>query len=76
LLEKKPENRPRSAQELQRRLRAIAHEIPAFTQDDAAVWWQTNLPETAARIQPRLEDSTPTNDGVTEPTAEGNSVRA
>ncbi len=76
LLEKKPENRPRSAQELQRRLRAIAREIPAFTQDDAAVWWQTNLPETAARIQPRLEDSTPTNDGITEPTAEGNSVRA
>lgn len=61
LLEKKPENRLRSAQELQRRLRAIASDLPAFTQEDAANWWHTNLPETAARVQPRLEDSTPTN---------------
>ena len=74
LLEKKPENRPRSAQDLQRRLRAIAHEMPAFTQDDAAEWWHTNLPETAARVQPRLEESTPTDAGITESLAAGNSV--
>ena len=61
LLEKKPEDRLRSAQELQRRLVGIASEIVEFTQEDAANWWQTNLPETAARVQPRLEDSTPTN---------------
>jgi serine/threonine-protein kinase len=67
LLEKKPENRPRSAQELQRRLRAIAAEVPAFTQDDAAAWWQTNLPETAARVQPRLEEVTPTEAGLRSP---------
>ncbi|MCX6614249.1 MAG: serine/threonine-protein kinase [Acidobacteria bacterium] len=76
LLEKKPENRPRSAQDLQRRLRAIAHEMPAFTHDDAADWWHTNLPETAARVQPRLEDSTPANSEITEPLAVQNSARS
>ena len=76
LLEKKPENRPRSAQELQRRLRAIASEVQAFTQDDASAWWHTNLPETAARLQPKLEDATPTNMDLSTSLATGNSVRA
>jgi serine/threonine protein kinase len=67
LLEKKPENRLKSAQELQRRLRAIASDLPPYTQEDAANWWHTNLPETAARVQPRLEESTPTNFDVNSP---------
>ncbi len=75
LLEKKPEDRMRSAQELQRRLRAIAVELPAFTQEDAAAWWHTNLPETAARVQPRLEESTPANLNTTAPLAAGNSLK-
>lgn len=67
MLEKKPENRLKSAQELQRRLRALAGELPAFTQEDAATWWHTNLPETAARVQPKLEDATPTNAALNSP---------
>jgi serine/threonine-protein kinase len=70
LLEKKPDNRLRSAQELQRRLRALS--LEPYTQDDAANWWHTNLPETAARIQPVLEDTTPTHDAfVARPGVEG-----
>lgn len=69
LLEKKPENRLRSAQELQRQLRAIRKDLPAFTQDDAAQWWHTNLPETAARIQPKFEEPTPANVDTNESTA-------
>ena len=76
LLEKKAENRPKSAQELQRRLRAIAPEVQAFTQDDASAWWHTNLPETAARVQPKLEDATPTNMDLGTSLTTGNSVRA
>jgi serine/threonine-protein kinase len=76
LLEKKAENRPKSAQELQRRLRAIAPEVQAFTQDDASAWWHTNLPETAARVQPKLEDATPTNLDLSTSLTTGNSVRA
>jgi len=75
LLEKKPENRLRSAQELQRQLRAIASDLPSFNQEDAAAWWQTNLPETAARVQPRLEESTPTNLELASPLAPGISSR-
>ncbi len=66
LLAKKPEDRIRSAQELQRRLRAIAHELPAYTQDDAAAWWHTNLPETAARVQPPLDEPTPVSSDTSE----------
>lgn len=64
LLEKKAVNRPRSAQELQRRLRAIQGGVEPFCQDAAADWWLTNMPETAARVQPQLEDSAPTNAGI------------
>jgi hypothetical protein len=66
LLEKKPEHRPRSAQEVQRRLRALT-DVPAWCPDAAAEWWQTNLPETAARIQPLLDDNTPTSGAVHSP---------
>lgn len=67
LLAKKPADRLRSAQELQRRLRAIQSQIPKFCHEDAANWWQTNLPETAARVQPRIEELTPTNADFTSP---------
>lgn len=75
LLEKKPEDRLKSAQELQRRLRAIAPELPAYTQEDASAWWHTSLPETAARVQPRLEESIPANLNTTAPLAVGNSLK-
>ncbi len=60
LIEKKPEQRIRSAQELERRLRALA-DVPSWCPDAAADWWHTNLPETAANAQPALEDDTPTS---------------
>ncbi len=60
LLEKKATNRPRSAQELQRQLRAIADELTVFTQSDAVNWWHTHLPEKHARFEPRFEDSAAT----------------
>jgi len=47
LLEKEPNNRPRSAQELSRLLRAMP-DVPRWTKEQAMSWWQTNLPETAA----------------------------
>jgi serine/threonine protein kinase len=74
LLEKKPGNRPKSAQELQSRLRAIAPEVQPFTQEDASVWWHTNLPEIAVRVQTRLEDATPTNADLKVGITIGNSV--
>jgi eukaryotic-like serine/threonine-protein kinase len=51
LLEKNPESRLKSAQELQRRLRAIRDEMPRWCEDAAADWWHTNLPETAMTKQ-------------------------
>jgi hypothetical protein len=43
-LEKDPNRRPRSAQDLARRLEALA-DIPVFCRDQAAQWWETNLPD-------------------------------
>lgn len=43
-LEKDPGNRPRSAQDLARRLEALA-DVPVFCRDQAAQWWETNLPD-------------------------------
>jgi serine/threonine-protein kinase len=68
LLEKKPEDRLRSAQELERRLRALA-DVPSWCPDAAADWWHTNLPETAANSQPSLEDRTPTSNALHSPVA-------
>jgi eukaryotic-like serine/threonine-protein kinase len=56
LLAKKPEDRLRSAQELQRQLRLIRPRIKAWCEDLASNWWHTNLPETAARNKPMLHD--------------------
>jgi serine/threonine-protein kinase len=46
-LEKDPENRPRSAQDLARKLEALS-DVPRFFRDMAATWWETNLPVTSA----------------------------
>jgi hypothetical protein len=46
LLAKKPDDRPRSAQELQRRLACVSC-AKHWTREDASRWWHTNLPETA-----------------------------
>jgi serine/threonine protein kinase len=43
-LEKDPEKRPRSAQEVARLIEAIK-DIPDWTRDHAYRWWRTNLPE-------------------------------
>jgi serine/threonine-protein kinase len=47
LLEKSPANRVQSARELDRRLRALG--VPQWCPDEAAEWWQTNLPDLPAR---------------------------
>ncbi|HSW49797.1 MAG TPA: protein kinase [Bryobacteraceae bacterium] len=60
-LAKKPEDRPRSAQELGRLLDACTG-MPKWTREDAADWWQTCLPESSSyRIprQPETEPATP-----------------
>lgn len=66
LLEKRPEQRIRSAQDLSRRLRQLT-DVPSWCPDAAADWWQTNLPETVARVQPILEDQTPTSNELHSP---------
>lgn len=53
-LAKRPEERPQSGMELSRLLSGAG--VPAWTQDEAAEWWQTYLPESSSyRIarQPR-----------------------
>ncbi|MFB3778170.1 MAG: serine/threonine-protein kinase [Bryobacteraceae bacterium] len=60
-LAKKPEDRPRSAQELGRLLDASTG-TPKWTREDAADWWQTYLPESSSyRIarKPETEPATP-----------------
>jgi serine/threonine-protein kinase len=46
-LAKKPEDRPRSAQELGRLLAACT-ETPVWQREDAVEWWQIYLPETSS----------------------------
>ena len=46
-LEKDPANRPRSAQDLARKLEAL-RDVPAFGRDQAASWWETNVPDPSA----------------------------
>jgi serine/threonine-protein kinase len=50
-LAKRPEDRPRSARELERLLDAIPAD--SWTQEDAVRWWQTNLPESVSTKPPR-----------------------
>jgi serine/threonine protein kinase len=45
-LEKKPENRPSSARELRERL--LMSGAPAWTERDAASWWEHHLPHTSS----------------------------
>jgi serine/threonine-protein kinase len=42
-LDKDPERRPHSAQDLARKLEAL-EDVPRFCRDKAAEWWDTNLP--------------------------------
>lgn len=58
LLEKDPTKRIFSAQELSRRLRCLRGEI-SWTEDDAASWWQTNLPERQIEIVQHSETPEP-----------------
>jgi eukaryotic-like serine/threonine-protein kinase len=46
-LEKDPQDRPHSAQEITRRLEA-GTDVRAWTREDAARWWQIHLPDGAA----------------------------
>lgn len=48
LLEKDPALRIQSAQELARRLRSL-RDVPAWGPDQAAQWWETNIPESPVR---------------------------
>lgn len=62
-LAKNPEQRPRSAMELRRLLKAIT-EAPKWTQEDAENWWQTCLPiscsyRTARQPRPAPPDGEP-----------------
>jgi eukaryotic-like serine/threonine-protein kinase len=58
LLEKDPAKRIFSAQELSRRLRALKKDLP-WCEDDAAAWWQTNLPEQRVEYVPPQETPEP-----------------
>lgn len=66
LLEKRPEDRIRSAQELDRRLRSLV-DVPSWCPDAAADWWQTNLPESVLATPVKFEDSTPTSAELASP---------
>ncbi len=55
-LAKKPEDRPRSAQELGRRLEACQG-VPPWTRENAAEWWQTYLPASSTHRVPRQAQS-------------------
>jgi eukaryotic-like serine/threonine-protein kinase len=57
LLEKKPEDRIESAEELHRRVRAL-NDLPKWCEDAAMGWWLEKLPESGAK--PLIEDDQPT----------------
>jgi len=48
LLEKDPANRIATAAETARRLREL-RDVPDWSPEHAAAWWETNLPETSAQ---------------------------
>jgi serine/threonine-protein kinase len=54
-LEKAPASRPASARELARAL--VACDLPAWTEEDAAAWWERHLPPTSSlRVVPDSTD--------------------
>ncbi|MFN0103249.1 MAG: serine/threonine-protein kinase [Bryobacteraceae bacterium] len=57
-LEKDPLKRPRSAQDLARRLEGLT-DVPVFGRDQAATWWETNLPDPGAMFTLSLTESEP-----------------
>ena len=52
-LEKDPAKRPRSAQDLARKLEAL-EDVPAFGRDQAASWWETNVPDPSVLFEPSV----------------------
>jgi len=54
-LDKDPQNRPRSAQELACRLESL-DDVPAFGRNQAAAWWETNLPNPGALLEESDEE--------------------
>jgi serine/threonine-protein kinase len=59
-LEKDPDKRPRSAQDLARKLEALK-DVPTFCRDMAATWWEVNLP--APGIPAAMPQSGPNGGG-------------
>ena len=55
-LEKDADKRPRSAQDLARRLEALT-DVGPFCRDMAAQWWETNLPNPGvlSESEPEME---------------------
>ena len=62
LLEKEPARRVQTAQDLARRLRSL-RDVPAWGPDQAAQWWETNLPESSSRLSSRA--GTPVEEPIT-----------
>ncbi len=55
-LSKDPVERPRSAQDLARRLEALT-DVPMYCRDRAAAWWDANLPDPGAGLEHTPEQS-------------------
>jgi serine/threonine-protein kinase len=55
-LSKDPAERPRSAQDLARRLEALT-DVPMYCRDKAAAWWDANLPDPGAGLEHTPEES-------------------
>ena len=62
-LEKDPERRPRSAQDLARKLEALT-DVPRFCRDTAALWWETNLPMLDVTPLEKMPTPTPLREGA------------
>jgi len=62
LLEKEPARRIQSAQDLARRLRAL-RDVPSWGPDQAAQWWETNVPESSIRATGK--SATPLEEPIT-----------
>jgi hypothetical protein len=57
-LRKRPEDRPKSAADVSRRLRECG--MPVWTEEDAAGWWERHLPPTSSlRSFARVEQLMP-----------------
>ena len=59
LLEKSPEDRFRSAEDLHRQIRNL-NDLPKWCEDAASQWWRANLPDTGSGAPKLVEDDLPT----------------